>query len=408
MVFADVVRSMEIAAVLDMERLREIITDLVERLAAVVRRFGGIVERTGDGVMALFGAPIALEDHAFRACLAALAIQDETHRLAAEVATPRRCSSSQVRVGLNSGQVIAGEHRLGVAGIRRDRRGRRDGAANGGGRPGRRGDAVGVDRTTRRAPRRAGGSGVGAHQGRRRTGARTPAGRHRSRGMFLVVRADASLVGRRWETAAIDALTDRAIGGRGGVVNLVGPPGIGKSRIARETATVAARHGIEVVWTFCESHERDISFRVVTQLLRAASGVTDIDDRAARARSREQFPDADRRICCCSTICSASPTPVRRCPRSIPDVAAASVDRADQCQSARAHRARALRHRGRTLGRRRQRVDAGRLPGRCRAHPSIVLITSRPEYQGALTRVHSAQTIALAPLRDSAHSDAAG
>ena len=85
MLFADVVRSMDIAAALDMERLREIMTELVERSAAVVRRYGGTVEYTGDGVMALFGAPVALEDHAFRACLAALAIQEEANRLAAEV-----------------------------------------------------------------------------------------------------------------------------------------------------------------------------------------------------------------------------------------------------------------------------------------------------------------------------------
>src|SRR6185436_14661512 len=55
--FADVVRSMDIAAALDMERLREIITELVERSAAVLRRYGGTVEFTGDGVMAIFGAP---------------------------------------------------------------------------------------------------------------------------------------------------------------------------------------------------------------------------------------------------------------------------------------------------------------------------------------------------------------
>ena len=65
MLFADVVRSMDIAAALDMERLREIVTELVERSAAVVRRYGGSVEFTGDGVMAVFGAPAALEDHAF-------------------------------------------------------------------------------------------------------------------------------------------------------------------------------------------------------------------------------------------------------------------------------------------------------------------------------------------------------
>ena len=68
-----------------MERFREIMTELVDRSAAVVQRYGGTVEFTGDGVMAMFGAPVALEDHAFRACLAALAIQEEAKRLAVEV-----------------------------------------------------------------------------------------------------------------------------------------------------------------------------------------------------------------------------------------------------------------------------------------------------------------------------------
>ncbi len=106
--FADVVRSMDIAAAVDGERLREIMTELVERSAAVVRRYGGgAVEFTGDGVMAVFGAPVALEDHAFRACLAALAIQEEAKRLAVDVQNHDGVAL-RVRVGLNSGRVIAG------------------------------------------------------------------------------------------------------------------------------------------------------------------------------------------------------------------------------------------------------------------------------------------------------------
>ena len=106
--FADVVRSMGIAAALDIERLREVMTELVERSAAVVQRYGGTVEFTGDGVMAIFGAPVALEDHAIRACLAAVGVQEEANRLAAEVAR-RDGVALRVRVGLNSGRVIAGE-----------------------------------------------------------------------------------------------------------------------------------------------------------------------------------------------------------------------------------------------------------------------------------------------------------
>ncbi|HEX9175255.1 MAG TPA: adenylate/guanylate cyclase domain-containing protein, partial [Mycobacterium sp.] len=65
--FADVVHSMDIAAAVGPERLREIMAELVTRSTAVVQRYSGTVDKfTGDGIMALFGAPIALEDHAVR------------------------------------------------------------------------------------------------------------------------------------------------------------------------------------------------------------------------------------------------------------------------------------------------------------------------------------------------------
>ena len=114
--FADVVHSMDIAAAVGAERLREIMTELVNSATLLVQRYGGTVDKfTGDGIMALFGAPVALEDHAFRACLAALDVQQETQRLAAEV---QGCDgiALQLRVGLNSGQVITGEIGSGAMG----------------------------------------------------------------------------------------------------------------------------------------------------------------------------------------------------------------------------------------------------------------------------------------------------
>ena len=77
--------------------------------------------------------------------------------------------------------------------------------------------------------------------------------------------------------AALDAMVDRAIGGRGGVVNVVGPPGIGKCRVAREAAALAAGRGVEVFWAFCESHAREVPFHAVTRLLRAGNGMADLD-----------------------------------------------------------------------------------------------------------------------------------
>src|SRR6201994_1956244 len=114
--FADVVHSMDIALAVGAERLREIMADLADRCATVVQRYSGTVDKfTGDGVMAVFGAPVALEDHAIRACLAALGIQGETARLGAGV-KDRDGIDLQLRVGLNSGEVIAGEIGSGALG----------------------------------------------------------------------------------------------------------------------------------------------------------------------------------------------------------------------------------------------------------------------------------------------------
>jgi class 3 adenylate cyclase len=107
--FADVVHSMDIAASVGAERLREVMADLAGRCAGVIQRYGGIVDKfTGDGIMAMFGAPVALEDHAVRACLAGLGVQEEAKRVAVDV-RQRDGEELQLRVRLNSGEVIAGE-----------------------------------------------------------------------------------------------------------------------------------------------------------------------------------------------------------------------------------------------------------------------------------------------------------
>src|SRR5262245_36757062 len=107
--FADVVHSMQIAAAVGAERLREIMAALADCCATVITDFGGTVGSfTGDGIMAVFGAPVALEDHAIRACLAALKIQEEATELADDV-SQRDGVDLHVRIGLNSGEVVAGE-----------------------------------------------------------------------------------------------------------------------------------------------------------------------------------------------------------------------------------------------------------------------------------------------------------
>ena len=104
--FADVVRSMELAERLDPEEWHRLLDRLFRVLADGIHRFEGTINQyTGDGIMALFGAPVAHEDHAVRACYAAPAMQEGIRRYTAEV---RRDDGLefQIRVGLNSGEVV--------------------------------------------------------------------------------------------------------------------------------------------------------------------------------------------------------------------------------------------------------------------------------------------------------------
>src|SRR3989454_704472 len=107
--FADVKGSMELAEQLDPEDWHHIIERFLHLLAEGVHRFEGTVNQyTGDGIMALFGAPITHEDHAQRACWAALHLQDALRRYADDLRLGRGVNFS-VRMGLNSGDVVVGK-----------------------------------------------------------------------------------------------------------------------------------------------------------------------------------------------------------------------------------------------------------------------------------------------------------
>jgi class 3 adenylate cyclase/tetratricopeptide (TPR) repeat protein len=104
--FADLKGSMELLADRDPEEARTILDPVLERMMAAVHRYEGTVNQVmGDGIMALFGAPIAHEDHAVRACYAALAMQASVKQYAAEVQRTRGVPL-QIRVGLNAGEVV--------------------------------------------------------------------------------------------------------------------------------------------------------------------------------------------------------------------------------------------------------------------------------------------------------------
>ena len=104
--FADLKGSMELLADRDPEEARQLLDPVLEQMMAAVHRYEGTVNQVmGDGIMALFGAPIAHEDHAVRACYAALAMQAAMQRYAEEVRRTQGLTV-QMRVGLNSGEVV--------------------------------------------------------------------------------------------------------------------------------------------------------------------------------------------------------------------------------------------------------------------------------------------------------------
>src|ERR1700741_2326826 len=290
--FADVVHSMDIAAAVGAERLREIMAELVNRATAVVQRYGGTVNKfTGDGIMAVFGAPVAVEDHAIRACLAALGVQEEAKRLAVDV-QERDGVDFQLRVGLNSGEVIAGEIGSGPFGYTAV--GEQVGLAQ---RMESVAPAGGVMLSASTARLVEGAAILGEFELVQIKGAEEPVPARRLLGMAdghrAAGRAESSLVGRRWEMATVEGLLDRATDGHGAVVGVVGSPGIGKSRLVRDVAAMAAAGGGEVFTAFCESHASDIPFYVVARLLRAAFRVADLDASAARTQVRARVPNAE-------------------------------------------------------------------------------------------------------------------
>jgi class 3 adenylate cyclase len=105
--FADLKGSMELLADRDPEEARKLLDPVLEHMMEAVHRYEGTVNQVmGDGIMALFGAPLAHEDHAVRACYAALRMQESVRKYAEEV---RRSHAAvvKIRVGLNSGEVVS-------------------------------------------------------------------------------------------------------------------------------------------------------------------------------------------------------------------------------------------------------------------------------------------------------------
>ena len=287
--FADVKGSMELQEDLDSEEWHAVMDRFMRILADGVHRFEGTVDKfTGDGVMALFGAPVAHEDHARRACYAALHLAETIGHYADELRRTKGLSF-HVRIGLNSGDVIVGTigddshmeytavgHTVGLAR-------RMEALAE----PGR---AYLTEHTARLVEgyfrlRDLGGFNV--------KGARDPVGVAVLEGIgalrssYDVARSRglSRLVGRGEEMAALESALDRATAGHGQVVGVVGEPGVGKSRLCGEFVQSCQARGLTVYRAHGVSHGRRLPLLPAIEFLRQVFGITDADStQAAREK----------------------------------------------------------------------------------------------------------------------------
>ncbi|HEY7650292.1 MAG TPA: adenylate/guanylate cyclase domain-containing protein, partial [Methylomirabilota bacterium] len=280
--FADIKSSMELLADRDPEDARKVLDPVLERMMEAVHRYEGTVNQVmGDGIMALFGAPLAHEDHAVRACYAALRMQDAVRQYAEGL---RRFEGLPIyiRVGLNSGEVV-------VRSIGNDLRM----------------DYTAVGQTTHLAARMEQLATPGAILITANTlrlaagyvevmplgpvnirGLREPvetfevagAGPVRTRLQALTTRVSTRFVGRAAELQALSQVFERVQAGYGEVVALVGEPGVGKSRLVWELAHSPRSRGWRVLESSAASYSRTSPYFSVIELLKAYFGIKARDD----------------------------------------------------------------------------------------------------------------------------------
>jgi predicted ATPase len=171
--------------------------------------------------------------------------------------------------------------------------------------------------------------------------------------------------------------------------------------VAREVSSLATSRGIEPFWTFCESHTSKVPFQVVARLLRASTGVAELDGQAARAKMREQLADADPQdLLLLDDLLGIADTEVPL-PQIDPEARRRRLTSLiNTAQLARTTPAIFIIEDAHWIDEVSDSLIADMLTIIPQT-PSLVLVTHRPDYEGALSWVHGAQTVALAPLSDS-------
>ncbi|MBI3988887.1 MAG: AAA family ATPase, partial [candidate division NC10 bacterium] len=280
--FADMKGSMELLADRDPEEARKILDPVLERMMKAVHRYEGTVNQIlGDGIMALFGAPIAHEDHAVRACYAALAMQEGIRRYTGEV---RRTYGIevQIRVGLNSGEVvvraIGNDLHMDYSAIGQTTHlaARMEQLAT-----------PGTIRLTAEALRLAEGfiqvTSLGPIPVK---GLTDPvevfeligASPTRTRMQAAAARGLTRFVGRQTELEALRQALEKALTGHGQVVALVGEPGVGKSRLVWEFTHSPRTQGWLILESSSVSYGKATPYLPVIDLLKVYFQIEDRDD----------------------------------------------------------------------------------------------------------------------------------
>jgi class 3 adenylate cyclase/tetratricopeptide (TPR) repeat protein len=280
--FADLKGSMELLADRDPEEARQLLDPVLERMIEAVHRYEGTVNQVmGDGIMALFGAPIAHEDHAVRACYAALRMQETVTRYGDEMQRSHGVPV-QIRVGLNAGAVVvrAIDSSLHM-------------------------DYTAVGQTTHLAARleqmaKSGsvlttGETLRLAEGFVQVKALGPvsvkgladlvevfelvgAGSTRTRMQTFAARGLTRFVGRQTELDALRQALERAGTSHGQIVAVIGEPGVGKTRLVYEFTRSHHTHGWLQLESSSVSYGKATAYLPVRDLLKAYFQIDDRDD----------------------------------------------------------------------------------------------------------------------------------
>ncbi|MEW5863263.1 MAG: adenylate/guanylate cyclase domain-containing protein [Pseudomonadota bacterium] len=279
--FADLKGSLELLAGRDPEDARRLLDPVLERMMESVHRYEGTVNQVmGDGIMALFGAPVAQEDHALRACRAALAMHEAVARQS-EQSQRDLGASARIRVGLNSGEVvvrmIGSDLRMDYTAVGQTTHlaARMEQLARPGGILLAPSTAALVEgemelRPLGPVPVKGLGQPVEIYE-------LTGAGPARTRLLAAARRGLTSFVGRAGDLERIVAAQEAAAGGAGQVVGVAGEAGVGKSRLLHEFAHSERLHGWLVLEAVAVSYGKGVSYLPLVELLRRHFRIGDHD-----------------------------------------------------------------------------------------------------------------------------------